>query len=288
MKIFKRKKDLQYYLKDDINKGSIGFVPTMGALHKGHISLIKNCKKNNKICICSIFVNPLQFNNLKDYDNYPNNIESDIDQLYKAGVDILFLPNVKEMYGDLKDPDIEKNKYDFSAFEKVLEGKYRPGHFKGVALVVSKLLKIVQPDNLYLGQKDYQQYLIICELVKKERFLTKITLCPIVREANGLAMSSRNERLSPVDRKNAGKIYKVLSSFKKAKKKSSLINPKKTQQAIDELKKIPHSRLEYFSIVDAKDLTEISIKSKAKKILVCVAIYLGEVRLIDNILLSLK
>jgi len=210
MYIFKQKKDLQDFLETARQKGStIGFVPTMGALHQGHLSLIHEARQHTSLVVCSIFVNPTQFNDPSDFEKYPITIEKDIELLTGAGTDVLFLPSVPEMYPEgLSAPAPH---YDFGELESVLEGAHRPGHFQGVGRVVHKLLDIVQPHKLFMGQKDLQQCLVVKHLLKLIHSPAEMIICPTLREADGLAMSSRNVRLSPAERTNAVALYKALS-----------------------------------------------------------------------------
>jgi pantoate--beta-alanine ligase len=214
MIIVKKINDLQKFLAVYADKGQrAGFVPTMGALHNGHISLVAESKKNNLFTVCSIFVNPTQFNDPRDYEKYPITLENDILLLEQSGCDILFVPPVKEIYPD---GTMQLKHYDLGYLEKVLEGQYRPGHFQGVCMVIDKLLNIVNSGNLYLGQKDYQQCMVIKKLVEltgREKSLT-VNICPTLRETDGLAMSSRNMRLGEEERKRAATIYKVLLFIK--------------------------------------------------------------------------
>ncbi len=213
MILFKKITELSFFIEKEKKKGkSIGFVPTMGALHEGHISLINNSKALNKLTVSSIFVNPTQFNNAKDFDKYPVTIEKDIDLLEKNGCHILFMPTVKEMYptGFINPPH-----YNLGYLETVLEGKYRPGHFQGVCQVVHRLLSIVQPHNLYIGQKDYQQCMVIKKLVELTQLKVNVIIGSTLRENDGLAMSSRNMRLNIEERKKAVKISEVLFFIKK-------------------------------------------------------------------------
>jgi len=210
MYIFKQKKDLQDFLETARQKGStIGFVPTMGALHQGHLSLIHEARQHTSLVVCSIFVNPTQFNDPSDFEKYPITIEKDIELLTGAGTDVLFLPSVPEMYPEgLSGPAPH---YDFGELESVLEGAHRPGHFQGVGRVVHKLLDIVQPQKLFMGQKDLQQCLVVKHLLKLIGSPAEMIICPTLREPDGLAMSSRNVRLSPAERTNAVALYKALS-----------------------------------------------------------------------------
>ncbi|OFY82427.1 MAG: pantoate--beta-alanine ligase [Bacteroidetes bacterium RIFCSPLOWO2_12_FULL_35_15] len=285
-------------LKDQLllfrkQKKSIGFVPTMGALHQGHLSLIENALKECDLVICSIFVNPTQFNDLNDLDKYPRTIEKDAQMLKKAGCDVLFAPEVNEIYTEqeleLKRQKVEDTSWtegkqvDFGSLDKVMEGAQRPGHFNGVAQVVSKLFRIVEPQKAYFGQKDFQQLAIIRTMVKQLEMPIEIVACPIIREENGLAMSSRNERLTKEERKRAGFIFETLAKMKKLKNNTSIAELKTFVEA--QLKTESLIKLEYFEIADAETLQSISDLEQAKSAVACIALKIGEVRLIDNILL---
>jgi pantoate--beta-alanine ligase len=212
MYLFKQKDTLERHLATARKNGKrIGFVPTMGALHQGHLSLIANAKVNCDVVVCSIFVNPTQFNDPADFEKYPITIDNDILQLTDAGNDVLFLPSVQEMYPD--GPTV-KTHYDFGQLETVLEGAHRPGHFQGVGQIVHTLLNLVQPDQLFMGQKDFQQCLIVNRLLKLIHSGAELVICPTLREPDGLAMSSRNMRLNPAERLNALTIYKTLNYVK--------------------------------------------------------------------------
>lgn len=220
MYLFKRKDELMNHLESTRKRGtSIGFVPTMGALHQGHLSLINMAKEQCDIVVCSIFVNPTQFNDPADFEKYPITIDQDILQLTAAGADILFLPAVSEMYPEGLESDIH---YDFGTLETVLEGAHRPGHFQGVGRVVHKLLDIVKPDGLFMGQKDLQQCLIVKRLLKLIHSPARLVICPTLREPGGLAMSSRNMRLSAQEREIATIIFKALTLIKEHGKQASL------------------------------------------------------------------
>ncbi len=282
MLIIKKAEDIENQFKSLRKQGkSIGFVPTMGALHQGHISLLKQSKKECKLTVCSIFVNPTQFNDKSDFDKYPNTIARDIEMLSDAGCDILFLPSVKEIY-----PNGVENKtpVNFGFIAETLEGQYRPGHFNGMAQVVERLLRIVKPDKLFMGQKDYQQQLIVKHLIAKTKLKTKLVTCPTTCEKDGLAMSSRNVRLDKEARKLAVEISRTLK-----KVKSEIRNQKSD---ISELQKSGFNRLaafkgiepEYFEIRNAETLSPP--KSKSEKMVALAAVKIGGVRLIDNVLLS--
>jgi pantoate--beta-alanine ligase len=241
--------------------------------------LITTPKQAGSVTVCSIFVNPTQFNDAKDFNNYPSTIEKDIDTLERAGCDVLFLPSVAEMY-----PSGTKNvkSYDLGYLETVLEGKYRPGHFQGVCMVMHRLLNIITADELYLGQKDYQQCMVIKKLVELEQIKTKINICPTLREVSGLAMSSRNMRLSDEGRKQAVKIFETLSFIKDSIKPGDLTAIKKA--AVNNLTNNGF-RVDYVEIADADNLNIISTWDGNKKLVAVAAAFLGEVRLIDNLLL---
>jgi pantoate--beta-alanine ligase len=280
--------DKQTDLKDalSINRNSekkIGFVPTMGALHEGHLALISEAKKENDVVVVSIFVNPTQFNNADDLKNYPRTFEADKAHLKKAGTDYLFFPSVEEMYPN---GETENQNYRFGELENVMEGKHRPGHFKGVAQIVSKLFNIVNPDNAYFGEKDFQQLIIIRELVKKMNFLIKIIGCPTVREPDGLAMSSRNILLSTTERRKAPEISKALIFVRDHWQQFSV---KEIQQkAIDKIESATGGRVEYLEIADEAKLQPVDTWDFSKPLRVFTAVKLGKVRLIDNISLNPK
>ena len=280
MILFKKVEDIASYLLKRKEQGMlIGFIPTMGALHRGHISLLASSKKKDSLSVCSIFVNPAQFNDVKDFDNYPTTIEKDIDALEKAGCDVLFLPSVSEMYpGGTQHAE----KYDIGYLETVLEGKYRPGHFQGVCLVVNRLLDIIPADELYLGQKDYQQSMVIKKLVELKNIKTNISICPTLRETDGLAMSSRNMRLSEQDRKLALKIFESLSFLKTNIKPGNL---KTLKQAAAQKLTDAGFKVDYIEIADAADLSIIDHWDGHVKPVAVAAAFLGDVRLIDNMLL---
>ncbi len=274
MKQYKSKLDLSKYLNTlKINDKTIGFVPTMGALHNGHLSLINKCSKENDITVVSIFVNPTQFNNKNDLINYPRTLAKDLDKI-KDYCDIVFIPDENEMYNE---PD--KRLFDFGNIDKVMEGKHRIGHFNGVAQIVSRLFDIVQPTNAYFGLKDFQQVAIIKNLVQQLDLKTNIISCKILREESGLAMSSRNERLAPKLRENAAIINKVLIESKS--KKSELTVSELENWVISKLNKNEFIEIEYFSIVDNTTLENIT--EWKDNITGCIALHTGNVRLIDNV-----
>ena len=281
MILFKKAADINNYLLQSRESGnSIGFVPTMGALHQGHISLISISKKANAMTVCSIFVNPTQFNDARDFDNYPSTIEKDIDALEKAGCDVLFLPSVSEMY-PLGTQNAQT--YDLGYLETVLEGKYRPGHFQGVCLVVNRLLNIIPAGQLYLGQKDYQQCMVIKKLVELEKINTTINICPTLRESSGLAMSSRNLRLTDKDKEQALTIFETLSYIKNNIKPGDLGRLKLA--AVNNLTGAGF-KVDYIEIADADNLEIIERWDGNRKLVAVAAAFIGEVRLIDNLLLQ--
>jgi pantoate--beta-alanine ligase len=271
--IFTLKKQLLIYKEAGKR---IGFVPTMGALHQGHISLIREAKKNNDIVVCSIFVNPTQFNNPTDLAKYPKTIEADIDKLTLADCDILFLPEVKEMY---KDGEQTKH-YELGYLENILEGKHRPGHFQGVCIIVDKLLNAVKPNNIYMGRKDYQQCMVVQAMLQTEKHATKLQICETVREQDGLAMSSRNMRLNETERKQALRIIESLKLVKENIKPGNLLMLK--EEAINFLLNNGY-KVDYIEIADASNLTLVNEWDGKQKLVVLVAAFLNEVRLIDNI-----
>ena len=270
-------------IKDLVNKfhldgKKIGFVPTMGALHDGHISLIKKSKSENSLTICSIYVNPTQFNNVIDLNKYPVTLESDIDKLEVAACDVLFLPSTDEMYLN----DEVNEHYDLGMLEHILEGKYRPGHFQGVCTIVDKLLKSIKPNTLYLGKKDYQQCMVINKMITDKKYEVKLEICDTIREPAGLAMSSRNLRLNEVERIDALKIIETLKNIKKDIKPGNLEEIK--IKATKYLTKNGY-KVDYTEIADAATLEIVSDWDGKTKLVALVAAYLNNVRLIDNIIL---
>ena len=279
MVIFKEAEAVSKSILTEKNRGKIlGFVPTMGALHAGHLSLVKASKKENDLTVCSIFVNPTQFNNPDDFKHYPITIEKDIEALLVAGCDILFLPPFSEIYP----AGHHKKHYDLGIVETVLEGKYRPGHFQGVCEVVDRLLEIIQPHNLYLGQKDFQQCMVLKKLLSltgREKQL-KLNIAPTVREEDGLAMSSRNMRLSPAQRNKATSIYKTLRFIQDNYKKDNFEELK--QKAGEDLGKEGFN-VDYVEIANVEDLT--SAKNNSKPLVALIAASIGDIRLIDNLII---
>ncbi len=272
--------DLQKILFRHESAGeSVGFVPTMGALHKGHIALIDNASKNHPVTVCSIFVNPTQFNNRADFEKYPHTLERDIDVLEEAGCNILFLPRGEEMYPP-NDPVVV---YDLGPLESVLEGKFRPGHFQGVCRIVDKLLLAVKPDSLYIGQKDYQQCLVIKTLIEQKGYRTQLRICDTVREPGGLAMSSRNLRLSEAEKQKATRIYKTLLFVKEHIKAGDLTAIKKEANAFLAREGF---KTDYVEIAQAANLELVDEWNGQDQLVVLVAAFINDVRLIDNMLLQ--
>lgn len=271
------KKTLTDFVNESKAKGrTIGLVPTMGALHEGHISLVKSAKQHTNVVIVSIFVNPTQFNNPKDLEKYPRTIEQDSALLKEAGVDIIFAPSAEEMY-----PEEDTRIFEFGDLDRVMEGAFRPGHFNGVAQIVSKLFDAVNPDKAFFGDKDFQQLAIIQRMVKDYSYHVEIVPCPIVREADGLAMSSRNMRLTRDHRNAAPEIYQVLKSS--INKKSTCSVGQVKQYVIDEVTKNPLLDVEYFEIVNGTTLKPITTWNECETIFGCIAVFAGDIRLIDNI-----
>ncbi len=255
---------------------TIGFVPTMGALHAGHIALVKRCAAENDYCIVSIFVNPTQFNDKSDLEKYPRTLETDCRLLQPAGCSIVFAPEEKEMY-----PEPDTRQFHFGLLETVMEGAHRPGHFNGVAQIVSKLFDAVLPDKAYFGEKDFQQLAIIRDMVRQLNLKVEIIPCPIVREKDGLAMSSRNMRLNPEQRKAAVTISQTLFASKMKMPEVPIAELKEwIVSAIDENTLL---QTEYVDIVDGNTLQPVSGWNASDYIVGCTAVFCGEVRLIDNI-----
>ena len=277
MNIYKSIEDLQAFVEAERAKGlRIAFVPTMGALHAGHLSLVRRALSECDRCIVSVFVNPTQFNDPRDLETYPRTLEADSTLLASVGTSALFAPEVSTIY-----PEEDTRTFDVGAVAEVMEGRYRPGHFNGVMQVVSRLFDIVHPDCAYFGEKDFQQIAVIRAMVRLIGSPVEIIACPIVREADGLALSSRNVRLSAEERREAPQIYRILSESRSWAKEMS------PQQVIDQVTEqinaVPHLRVEYFEIVDTDSLQPIASWSDSPAPHGCITVYCGEVRLIDNI-----
>lgn len=277
MKIVSSIKDLKNFLTLEREKGKkVGLVPTMGALHAGHISLVKRCVAENDICVVSDFVNPTQFNDKHDLETYPRTLDADCALLEPVGCDYVFAPSVAEMY-----PEPDTRVFNLGPVAEVMEGPRRPGHFNGVAQVVSKLFYIVEPDNAYFGEKDFQQIAVIREMVRQLNLPVHIVDCPIQREADGLALSSRNTRLTPEQRQKAPVIARTL------KESTTFVPAKSVQEVIDyvvnTINQVPEMDVEYFEIVDGNTMQPIQNWSDTTYPVGCITVYCGEVRLIDNI-----
>ncbi len=280
MILVKKKADLENLLDSSRSAGqSIGFVPTMGALHEGHLALVKKSLQQNERTVCSIFVNPTQFNNSTDFEKYPITIEQDINLLEATGCDMLFLPSVVEMY-PASEPIVT---YDLGTIENILEGKYRPGHFQGVCRIVDKLLDATKPHQLYLGQKDYQQCMVISKMIALKNHQVGLQICDTMRETSGLAMSSRNLRLSEPGKKTAAVLIDTLRNIQNNLKAGD------TQQLVEEAHSILTSHgfeVDYVEVASAKDLSPIKTWDGQEKAVALVAATINEVRLIDNLFLN--
>jgi len=277
MKVFKTKKELKTYFKGYSSKNfTIGFVPTMGALHNGHLSLVKESVDNNEITVASIFVNPTQFNKKEDLENYPRTIENDLTLLQSVSCDIAFIPTTEEIYSNT----VSSNHFEFDGLEIQMEGKFREGHFNGVGTIVKKLFEIVTPTNAYFGEKDFQQLQIIRKMVQKNHLPVSVIGCPTFREKNGLAMSSRNQLLSEKEKEEGAIIYETLCEVKE------LINNKAIEKINswvgEQFDKNPLFELEYFVIADEENLTPALTISPNKNYRAFIAVHADKVRLIDT------
>jgi pantoate--beta-alanine ligase len=276
--IFTKIKELQAFLAQiGLKKQTVGFVPTMGALHLGHLSLINASKQGCNVTICSIFVNPTQFNDKSDLERYPKTPEKDIDLLISVGCDALFMPSAEEMY-----PEKDETLFDFGYLDKILEGAHRPGHFNGVAMVVNKFFNLIKPHKAYFGSKDYQQVMIIKALNVKLKYSIEIVVCSTLREKDGLAMSSRNTLLNEKEREIAKIIPKLMNEIIPLKEKGLSVFDIKQHVTI-ELTKKGNCRLDYFTICNADTLEEINSFAEAKHHVALIACYVGKIRLIDNL-----
>ena len=278
MLIFDRINEMTSYTEEKREKGlTVGFVPTMGALHRGHITLVERSVNENDITVVSIFVNPVQFNNPEDLKKYPRNVEKDVEMLAKAGVDAVFTPSEEEMY-----PEQVTRVYELGDLASVMEGEFRPGHFNGVAVVVHKLLEIVKPHKAYFGEKDYQQLQIIKKLVRDEKLLVEIVPCPISRDHDGLALSSRNERLTHEMREAAPFIHSQLIKARSLANKADATAETIIAFIKESFSRHPLLKLEYFVIADGETLKPVSGELKSNNY-GFIAVFAGDVRLIDNI-----
>jgi pantoate--beta-alanine ligase len=281
MKVFKTKKELKTYFKEFRSENSkIGFVPTMGALHKGHLSLLEKSTENNDITIASIFVNPTQFNKKEDLENYPRTLESDLSLLESISCDVVFIPSVNEIYTNT----VSSVHFNFDGLETQMEGKYREGHFNGVGTIVKKLFEIILPTNAYFGEKDFQQLQIIRKMVEKTALDVTVVCCATHREANGLAMSSRNARLTTEEKEAATIIYQTLHEVKKKINHLQLtdINKWVASKFIQQ----PLFTLEYFTIAEEETLKSTTKILPKKNYRAFIAVYAREIRLIDTISLN--
>lgn len=281
MFLFKKKDDLKEHISFLRSHGkTLGFVPTMGALHEGHLSLVRKSREDNDVTICCIFINPTQFNKADDLKKYPHRPAKDIELLEKAGNDLLFMPSTQEVYPPGLVLDLQLN---LGSLDKKMEGAFRPGHFKGVAQVIHRLLDMVCPDRLYMGQKDFQQFAIVSHMLEMTNSAVDIVMCPIIRESDGLAMSSRNLRLSRKIRDKAGIIYQALCL---ARQMAPGHSPAGIQKLALQKLDLPDFRAEYFEIVDGDTLLPIKQFDEAKLVIACTAVWAGDVRLIDNTILK--
>ena len=276
MQIFKTKSDLSSYLFS-LTTSTIGFVPTMGALHEGHLELLREAKKQCSVVVCSIFVNPTQFDSKEDFNSYPNTLSSDITKLEKINCDVLYVPAVSDLYAINE----KVKRFNFNGLDLVLEGKFRKGHFGGVATIIEKFFNVIRPHRTYFGQKDLQQILVVKSLTKQLNLPIEIISVPTIREENGLAMSSRNKLLSPKQIETASMLYKSLKFCKKNKDKFSITHLKNCIKI--QFSEQLEVDLEYLEFVDANNLQNISFFQENNNA-ICIAAYLGGVRLIDNII----
>lgn len=277
MEIVHTIKDLQAALAALRAQGkTVGLVPTMGALHAGHASLVKRCVAENDAAVVSVFVNPTQFNDKNDLAKYPRTLDADCRLLEQCGAAFAFAPSVEEMY-----PEPDTRQFSYALLDTVMEGKYRPGHFNGVCQIVSKLFEAVKPDRAYFGEKDFQQLAIIREMVRQLKFPLQIVGCPIVREEDGLALSSRNARLSAEERQQALKISQTLFASRDYAKSHTVAETQKFVE--DAIEAAPGLRLEYFELVDGNTLQKIANWEDTSYAVGCITVFCGEVRLIDNI-----
>ncbi|MDX8338260.1 pantoate--beta-alanine ligase [Draconibacterium sp. IB214405] len=276
MKLVSTVQELQTEIQCIATGNKVGFVPTMGALHQGHISLVEQAVSENPIVVVSIFVNPTQFNDPGDLERYPRTLENDMKLLEPTGCSIVFAPNAKEVY-----PEPDKRKFNFGILEEVMEGKHRPGHFNGVAQVVSRLFDMVKPTKAYFGLKDFQQLAIVKNMVKQLQLPVEIVPCAIIREESGLAMSSRNELLTEEQRKNAAVISETLFKAKELKEQKSV--QEITDWVTETINKNPFLDVEYFEIVDDEQLQAVKNWEENSTKVGCVAAFCGKIRLIDNI-----
>lgn len=281
MEVFKTVDSLRKWRSDLSPEKTLGLVPTMGALHEGHLSLIRRSRDENDLCLATIFVNPTQFDRKEDLDSYPNSLETDLQMLKESGCDVVFVPTSEDIYEN----KIASDSFDFDGLDKVMEGRYRKGHFDGVATIVRKLFLLTEPDRAYFGEKDFQQLQIIKKMVGEEKLSVEIIPCDIFREEDGLAMSSRNRRLDAQQRKEASLLYRTLVQSRELLKKGAgfeIIH----KMADEAFQSNPLLRLEYFEIAEIDTLATALIYDPSKKYRAFIAAFAGPVRLIDNIALN--
>ncbi|HOK51108.1 MAG TPA: pantoate--beta-alanine ligase [Bacteroidales bacterium] len=276
MEIFNTKKSLRNFLDSKSENVKVGFVPTMGALHEGHLSLVRCCRNQNEVVVVSIFVNPTQFNDKEDLANYPRTLDKDLELLRQEHVDVVFCPSVEEMY-----PEPDTRTFDLGGLDTTMEGAFRPGHFNGVVQIVTKLFEVVLPHRAYFGEKDFQQLTIIRYIVNQLNIPVQIVPCPIVREPDGLAMSSRNMLLGANERQAAPLISQVL--FKAKDLKNSLSVSELKKWVVDQIDANPYLQTEYFEIVDDVKLQPVNSWEDPVAKVGCIAVRAGKIRLIDNI-----
>lgn len=280
MRVFHKISDVGLYLAEKRKNGaSIGFVPTMGALHEGHISLIAISRNQTDITVCSIFVNPTQFNNSTDLDKYPRTPETDLAMLEAAGCDVVYMPDVSDVY-----PNKDERRFNFGYLDTILEGAHRPGHFNGVGQVVSIFLEGIQPDKAYFGRKDYQQVMVVKELVQQLRLPVEIVACPILREPDGLAMSSRNTRLTREERLVAAHIPQMMQQALAIARESGIATAKANIQ--QEVSAQPLMKLDYYEVCDATTLEPLDSLKPGQQAVSLIAVFVGSIRLIDNWMLD--
>jgi pantoate--beta-alanine ligase len=281
MKVFKTVDSLRKWRSDLSEEKTLGLVPTMGALHEGHLSLIRRSSDENDLCLATIFVNPTQFDRKEDLESYPNSLETDLQMLKESGCDVVFVPTSEDIYEN----KIASDSFDFDGLDKVMEGRYRKGHFDGVATIVRKIFRLTDPDRAYFGEKDFQQLQIIRKMVREEKLSVEIVPCEIYREEDGLAMSSRNRRLDAQQRKEASLLYRTLEQSRELLKKGAgfeIIH----KMADEAFQSNPLLKLEYFEIAEIDTLATALIYDPSKKYRAFIAAFAGPVRLIDNIALN--
>jgi len=281
MKVFKTVDSLRKWRSDLSEEKTLGLVPTMGALHEGHLSLIRRSRDENDWCLATIFVNPTQFDRKEDLESYPSSLEADLKMLEESGCDAVFVPTSEDIYENR----IASDSFDFAGLDKVMEGRYREGHFDGVATIVRKLFRLTEPDRAYFGEKDFQQLQIIKGMVREEELPVEIVPCEIFREEDGLAMSSRNRRLDPRQRKEANLLYETLTRSREMLLKGAGFEMMH-KMADETFQSNPLLKLEYFEIAESETLTPAVVYDPSKKYRAFIAAFAGPVRLIDNIALN--